>query len=600
MLRQRLQTGLLVGLLVLSGHVWASCGADALKISVVQGGGESSPLIGQTVTVEGIITLDSRDPGGWRGFYLQQADGETDNNPDTSDALFIYTDRAGGTLGTRARVTGRVKEYHGLTELTRVSDLTLCGSGPLPDAIPVQLPWPNQQLPEPLENMRVSLTRPLTLIGHYSFARYGELILADRPQVTPTEMRPPGPTARDLAQKQALNRLRLDDNRSTRNPDPLPWPAAQLAEGESIRAGDRIGGLIGILDYRFGHWRLQPTSDPELHRHNPRPEAPARSNGTTLRVVTLNLGNFFNGDGQDNDFENSRGARNKEEFAVQSSRMIAGLSALDADIIAAVEMENDGYGPDSAIADLATALGPDWRFVATPGATGSDAIRTDLLYRADRVRTLGQPLRLTSGAFAHRGRPPIAQLFQPLIDQGTSHQQKPVVRIVVPHLKSKACGGARGADKDQQDGQACYASRRSEAADALADWLDSMPEPENMTGTFAGLFAGNLVTGDLNSYAREWPIQRLEKAGLTNLIRARHQCRPDDCTQTTFRYQGRKGSLDYSLGSAPLLKYVVSAGVWQINAAEFLAIGYRGPIAAPADATWRSSDHNPVYTDLAL
>lgn len=597
----RLRTGLLVGLLALSGNLWASCGADALDISAVQGKGESSPLVGQTVTVDGIITLDSRHPGGWRGFYLQQADGKSDANPDTSDALFIYTDRAGGTVGTRVRVTGQVKEYHGLTELTRVSDLTLCGSGPLPDAIPVQLPWPNQQPPEHLENMRVTLTRPLTLIGHYSFARYGELILADRPQVTPTELVPPSPTAQKLAQEQALNRLHLDDNRSTRNPDPLPWPALQLAKGESIRAGDRIGGLTGILDYRFSRWRLQPGSDPEVHQHNPRPGIPAKPDGTTLRVVTLNLGNFFNGDGEGNDFKNSRGARSTAEFAAQTSRVVAGLSALDADVIAAVEMENDGYGPDSAIADLATALGPDWQFVATPGATGSDAIRTDLLYRADRVRTVGQPLRLTSGLFAHRGRPPVAQLFQPLIDkernnQERKNQEKSVVRIIVPHFKSKSCRGASGADKDQQDGQACYASRRSEAAAALADWLDSLPEPGNLTGTFAG----NLVTGDLNSYAREWPIQRLEKSGLTNLIRTRHECRPDDCTQTTFRYQGRKGNLDYSLGSEPLLEYVVSAGVWQINAAEFPAIGYRGPVSFPADAPWRSSDHNPVYTDLAL
>jgi predicted extracellular nuclease len=204
---------------------------------------------------------------------------------------------------------------------------------------------------------------------------------------------------------------------------------------------------------------------------------------------------------------------------------------------------------------------------------------------------VGQPLRLTSGTFAHSGRPPLAQLFQPLHDQ-----DRPVVRIVVPHFKSKACGGARGADKDQQDGQACYANRRSEAADALADWLDSLSEPQNPAGTFAG----TLVTGDLNSYAREWPIQRLEKAGLINLIRSRHECTRDDCSQTTFRYQGRKGSLDYSLGSAPLLDYVVDAGVWQINAAEFPANGYQGPVSAPADAPRRSSDHNPVYTDLAL
>lgn len=583
----RLVMGLLIGLMSLTGNVHARCGSDALTLSQVQGSGESSPLVGKTVTVEGVITLDSRHPGGWRGFYLQQSGPETDSNPATSDALFVYTDRSGGDTGSRVRVTGQVKEYHGLTELTRVSDLIVCGAGELPKATSIQLPWPGQQPPEHLENMRVTLTMPLTLIGHYSFARYGELILADRPQLTSTELLPPGPAAIEMTQAQSRNRLYLDDGSSARNPNPLPWPALLLRTGERVRAGDRISGLTGILDFRFGQWRLQPTGGPQVSDRSPRPDSPPKAASTTLRVVTLNLGNYFNGNGRGEGFADSRGARNAEQLAAQTSRLTATLHAMDPDVIAAVEIENDDYSDTGAIADLAQALGANWQFVATPGATGSDAIRTDLLYRTDRVRTVGQPLRLTGSAFSAKGRPPVAQVFQPIT--GTSQAR---VRIVVPHFKSKACRGAQGADKDQNDGQGCYARRRTQAAEALADWLGSLPEPDRMAGT--------LVTGDLNSYAREWPIQRLESAGLINLIRARHACRPDDCPQTTYQYQGRQGSLDYSMGSGALPDYVVDAGVWPVNAPEFPAIGYQGPIALPAGAPWRSSDHNPLYTDLAL
>lgn len=597
----------------MSGNLYAGCGSGALKLSDVQGSGDSSPLVGQTVTVEGIITLDSRQPGGWRGFYLQQPDGEADGNPQTSDALFVYTDRSGGKAGTRVRVTGQVREYHGLTELTRVSDLSVCASGQLPRAIPVELPWPGQEAPEHLENMKVTLTGSLTLIGHYSFASYGELILAAQPQTTPTELMPPGRSALELARKQELNRLHLDDGRSTRNPDPLPWPASQLARGEPVRAGDRLSKLTGILDYRFGKWRLQPINEPRLadpERRLPgsRPEAPDKATAATLRVVTLNLENYFNGDGRSvsresgesgEGFANSRGARNQKQLELQTSRLTATLTAMDADIIAVAEMENDDYTDTSAIATLAAALGPDWRFVATPKATGTDAIRTDLLYRADRVRTVGPPRRLTGSAFGYRGRPPVAQLFQPIGGKASG-----IVRIVVPHFKSKGCGGASGANKNQGDGQGCYARRRTEAAESLVDWLASLPEPgpfsDTAAGTFTGPFAGTLVTGDLNSYAREWPIQRLEDAGLTNLIRARHECSPESCPQTTYQYQGRQGSLDYSMATEPLLEHIVGAGVWPVNAEEFPAIDYQGPVRVPADVPWRSSDHNPLYTDLAL
>jgi predicted extracellular nuclease len=580
--------------MALSGNLHARCGSDALKMSDVQGSGDSSPLVGQTVTVEGILTLDSRQPGGWRGFYLQQAVAESDGNSTTSDALFIYTDRAGGSTGSRVRVTGQVKEYHGLTELTRVSDLTVCGPGRLPAATAVELPWPDQKPPEHLENMRVALTRPLTLVGHYSFPRYGELVLADQPQIIPTELLPPGQAAAAMAKRQALNRLYLDDGQSTRYPDPRPWPASQLARGEPIRAGDQVSEMTGVLDFRFGHWRLQPSREPRILDSNPRPDPPTKSASTTLRIVAFNLGNFFNGDGKGSGFKDSRGARNDKQLTQQTARLVAAMNAMDADVIAAVEVENDGYGDTSAIATLAAALGPDWQFVATPGATGTDAIRTDLLYRADRVQAVGPPLRLTGGNFGYRGRPPIAQVFRPIV--GQAEQQPASVRIVVPHFKSKSCGGAKGADKDQNDGQGCYARRRTEAAKTLVGWLASLPGPDEGESTFSG----NLVTGDLNSYAREWPIRRLEEAGLTNLIRARHECRPGDCPQTTYRYQGRTGSLDYSMGSESLLERVIDAGIWRINAAEFPAIGYQGRIGVPADSPWRSSDHNPVYTDLAL
>lgn len=59
----------------------SACGLAATAISTVQGDGSESPLAGQQVTVEGILTLDSRASGGFGGFYLQQADAETDNNP---------------------------------------------------------------------------------------------------------------------------------------------------------------------------------------------------------------------------------------------------------------------------------------------------------------------------------------------------------------------------------------------------------------------------------------------------------------------------------------------------------------------------------------
>lgn len=198
------------------------CGASATAISGVQGEQAHSPRVGQTVTVEGVITMDARHKGGFRGFYLQQADGETDDNPNTSEALFVYTDRSAGRQGQRVRVTGRVKEFHGLTELTDVDTLAVCGTGRLPEPVPVTLPWPDNQQPEHLESMLVTIVGELTVIDHYNLARYGELTLAANDQTIPTEFMEPGPSAEALFQSQQKNRLLLDDGKGCGIPDQCP------------------------------------------------------------------------------------------------------------------------------------------------------------------------------------------------------------------------------------------------------------------------------------------------------------------------------------------------------------------------------------------
>lgn len=574
----------ILSLLLVAGApaVAAVCGAPATAIHQLQGSGLSSPLTGQKVTVEGILTQDSRRPGGFGGFYLQQADAETDQNPATSEALFIYTRLGKGTPGQRLRLTGTVKEYHGLTELVDIRTLTVCRDAALPRPIEISLPWP--QPPESLENMRVRFTDPLTVIDHYNLAAFGELILAANDQVIATEYLAPGPKARRQSQRNDQHRVLLDDGKSIRNPEPGPWPASGLDHPHTVRAGDAITGIEGVLDYRFGQWRIQPDRQPRFKRLNARSEAPARPPGDSHRLMTLNLENYFNGDGQGGGFPTARGARNQSAFQQQSQRLVAAILQSDPDILAVTEMENDGYGPDSALAQLARQLGAAWTFVATPGQDGSDAIRTALLYRSDRVTPIDEANRPDPGRFSALDRPPVAQMFR---FPGSAQ----TVRVVVPHLKSKSCRNARSVNSDQQDGQGCFNHRRSQAANALLDWLTTLPQPDTLAGT--------LIAGDLNSYAREDPMQRFYNGGYTSLVHHFHPCDANRCEHHSYRYQGEKGSLDYVLASDALLPYVVNAQSWNINADEPRALGDgqstgRRAVSGP----WRSSDHNPVIMDL--
>ncbi|WP_228289208.1 ExeM/NucH family extracellular endonuclease [Marinobacter salinisoli] len=531
--------------------------------------------------MEGIITADSRAPGGWRGFYLQQADHETDRNPATSEALFVYTRHKAGKPGDRVRITARVKEHYDLTELVDVARLTVCGSPGLPAPIPVTLPW--RQPPESLENMRIRVDTPLTVIDTYELARYGALTLANSDPVIATEVQTPRPGQNKPSSVQ--HRLVLDDGSSREHPRPIPWPPGGLTESNTVRAGDQITGIAGTLDFRHGAWRLQPETTPAFLPANPRKPPPQRPDAQHIRVLTLNLGNYFNGDGRGGDFPTPRGAESPEDFREQHRRLVTALTAPDPDILALAEVENDGYGSNSAVAELARALGKPWRVVATPGQDGTDQIRTVLLYRADRVRAPGSPGRLASGPFQHRGRPPLGQVFQRLGGDAA-------VAVVVVHFKSKGCRNARGEDRNRGDGQGCYASRRQREAKAVLDWLEHWPAETKIAGT--------LVTGDLNAYAREAPLQLLEQTGFTSMVHHFHPCSATHCPHYTYRYRGAKGSLDYALASKNLKPRILGAQTWLINADEPPALSYQSTLNPASPIPWRTSDHNPVIVDIRL
>jgi predicted extracellular nuclease len=68
----------------------ASCPVPSEQVTsvpAIQGEGATSPLVGQSVTVRGVVTLDAQK--GLRGLYMQDARG--DGKAETSDGIFVFT-----------------------------------------------------------------------------------------------------------------------------------------------------------------------------------------------------------------------------------------------------------------------------------------------------------------------------------------------------------------------------------------------------------------------------------------------------------------------------------------------------------------------------
>lgn len=570
----------------------APAGDATVAIAAIQGDGPSSPLLGQRVAIESVVSASF---GGLGGVFVQDPRGDQDAS--TSEALFVRWsghERA-PSPGSRVRVEGVVAEFgeapHTLTGIAaeRIESL---GKAPLPAPLPLRAPpadW------EPLEGMRVRIDTPLTVTGNHALQRYGELAVAFGGRIwQPTELHPPGPKADALAKADAARSLLLDDGRSRENPRTL-WQLPQpLSADAPLRAGSRATGVEGVVDQRFGAYRIQPTAPFAAIEQAPRPAPPAIE--APLRLAVFNVLNFFDGDGHGGGFPTTRGASTPEAFAHQRDKLVAALLALDADIVALLEIENDGNGPDSSLATLVCALnaaqagdepGARYRHVATP-APGGDAIRVGLLYRPARVVLAGRTAQLDTGPFAYGSRPPLAQAF----DLGAG---APLV-VAVNHFKSKGgCDKATGANADRGDHQACFNGARVAAAEALAAWLARDP-----TGTGSPRV---LVVGDLNAYAAEDPLRALHAHGFRDTFAATGAT-PD----YSYVYQGRAGRLDHVLASEAALPLVTAVAAWHANADEATAFAYTAAAGTGTDATdgvayrpdpWRASDHDPLLVGLS-
>ncbi|MBF6023310.1 ExeM/NucH family extracellular endonuclease [Lysobacter niastensis] len=529
-----------------------------VAIGTVQGRDAASPRVAERVTVAGVVTLKAG--GGW---FLQDAG---DGDDATSDALWVDDPQglSAVTPGDRVQVSGEVAEQPagGGTRTAllhpQVRELGQ-GTAAVVDLTGTPADW------ERYEGMSVRFTEPLNLDGSHELERRGRVLasLGERPWQASERTAPGSAQWRAVESDNGRRQVWLQAT-------PDVWPAAM----SHARTGSRLQRVAGVLDESDAGRGLHLSVTPELLPAS-RPQPPQVEGN--LRVAALNLENLFNGDGHGGGFPTPRGARSPAELAAQLAKHVATLRGLDADVVALMELENDGYGPESSLASLVSALnadGGDWRPVNAGQGPGDNPIRVGLIYRAGRVRPQGKPATLEGGPFGPHSRVPMAQAFVPL-QRGRA--SGPAFVVAANHFKSKGCSGAEGADRDQHDGAACWNATRTESARRLDAWLKS--DPTKSGSDLA------IIVGDLNAYAQESPVRTLADAGWRDAFAVAGVASP-----YSYVYDGRIGRLDHALLSPSLSARLRGAAEWHSNADEPETSGYRDG----GDGPWRSSDHDPL------
>lgn len=614
------------------------------KISEVQGAGATSALVGQTVTVEAIVVGDFQngDADGKRnlnGFYLQEEAGDMDADAATSEGLFVFLGSLAGlpdvNIGDRVTVTGTVGEFGGSTQIT-ATNVSLMQADAVADindmAVEIDLlSTTATQRPstvansstsfvpdlEAYEGMLVTFPDTLTVTEQFNLDRFVEVRLTagDRP-MTYTHANEPD-IAGSIANLQdiAARSIVYDDGFNAENTPigNLDGFGPVYNTGNAPRMGDTATDVAGVLDFAFNAFRVRSIEDGAnvFEDTNPRPPEPAEVGGT-LKVGSFNVLNYFatldDGDTTAIGME-PRGANDTAEFDRQTEKLITALSALDADILGLVEIENDflpgaqGNAIEHLVEQLNVELGAGTYAWVNPGAqfVGGDAIAVGFIYKPDVVRVsfdssieilddTDLPADFVSqstvgGIFngVNTSRAALAVTFEEIASGGE-------FTAVVNHLKSKS-GAGTGADADQLDGQGAWQQQRELAAEALTTWIATDP-----TGSNDDDF---LVLGDLNAYFQEDTIDIFKSAGFENL----QETLLSDAY--SFVFDGQAGALDYILANSSLTGQVTGITEWHINADEADALDYNldfGRAAAIFDGTVpvRVSDHDPLLIGLDL
>ncbi|MEO1056059.1 MAG: ExeM/NucH family extracellular endonuclease [Actinomycetota bacterium] len=598
----------------------------AVKIHEIQGTGPSV-VITDLVEVQAVVTSLFTTDDVLSGFFIQEEDADADDDPQTSEGIFVACGAScpGVTVGDVVTVVGTPAESFDRSQIV-ASSISVTGTAPLPTATAITLPAPastsEEATFENTEGMIVTFPGTLAVSEYFQLGRFGQIVLTDtaRPFQYTHLNTPDVDGYAAFLDDLATRRIILDDDNSDQNdaisdgPDePYPYPGDGLELTNRFRGGDTVTDLAGVLDWGFGDWRVRPIQDGSpitFDADNPAPTTPEPVGGT-MSIASFNVLNYFTtidetasrdtGPCGPSGTLDCRGADSESELERQRDKIVAAILELDADVLGLVELENDG--DDASIADLVQGLnaiaGPNtYDYIAT-GFIGTDAIKVGFIYQPATAQPVGDFAVLDSSVdptfIDTKNRPALIQTFE---EVATGE----ALTVAVNHFKSKGSSCDDVGDPGLNDGQANCPVTRTTAAVALANYLATDP-----TGSGDPDF---MIIGDLNAYAMEDAIMALKDAGYTDLI---NEFNGDDAY--SFVFDGQLGYLDHALANASLLEQVTGVTEWHINADEVPLFDYNDeirdagedsferesaalPIYAP-DAL-RSSDHDPLVVGLAL
>ncbi|MDO5721523.1 MAG: ExeM/NucH family extracellular endonuclease [Actinomycetaceae bacterium] len=624
------------------------------SIAQIQGEGETSPVVDQTVTTTGVITAVLEGRG---GFAMQMKTAEVPADFNGSSGVFVKASTAGLDLGMEVTVSGQVAEVDGLTTINATA-VEVVAKDQGATVVVEERAFPRGEEARSYESMLIQPAGTYRVNGNAELAYNGQITLNDgeRPLLQATQAGLPGsPEAKEQAAYNDAHMLTLDDGSNQRfdvkffekfDPQP-PMELPFLVDGQP---GPTLGAEVTfhapvLVNYVDKSWVMDPVrtlpAQDLISFSAVREDAPAQLGGN-FTVATFNVLNFFTSLGVDatdvdkegnplcqptmNLYDNTepvsgnwdcprRGAWDKAGLHRQEVKIANAINKLGdagAQVVALQEIENAiKFGPDydAALKYLVEVLNSSdpsqgWEYAPAPAAMptygNDDVIRQAFIYKPAAVKLAGESVFLDDPAFvsAADARAPIAQSF-------THLESGKTVLVINNHLTYK--GGKVVGDDNANPGDTLGAAwdtgrnngDRTRQAQALAKFAPQQAATDGAQMT--------LLVGDMNAYAYETPIQTLVEAGYADLMNTNefpsaHSATPWD--EYTYSYRSTFGSLDHVMVSDAGMEWYVGHDVWTANAYEPQVYEYSRyrftGVPYYREDVFRASDHNAVIVAFQL
>ncbi|QFF98073.1 endonuclease/exonuclease/phosphatase [Psychrobacillus glaciei] len=582
---------------------------DSLQIHDIQGDGHSSSFDNKNVEgIQGVVTYSFTLNGSYY-YHIQTPDNLVDNNPNTSEAILLYSGNKSlsAKVGDLVSVTGKVSEYaydgyddRQTTDLktTQINvrddqggKVTIVKTG-------VALPAPiiideSKMTFEKIDSDNLTVFNPkVDAIDFWESIEGMRVQVGNVKAVSPQEN---GDlvTLLESAPTNSLHGGVLYEE-GKQNPNRIQFRLEPNGPGRDfeVATGDKFNGPItGVLGYSYQNFKIYVSLDEMKKAHTKGKASPEKTTivktEDKLTVASYNLENFSN---------------NKASTTDDKARKLARAIATDMqspDIVGVTEVQDNNGATvgdskaDQSYARLITAIkaagGVDYKYVNIDPENNQDGgapnanIRVGFLYNPQRVNlTEGIPhgnattavgykdgkltynpgrIDPTNSAFAS-SRKPLAAQFD---FKGES------VIVIANHWNSKS--GDTPLFGSIQPPEYKSETQRHKIANIVYKFVDDIKtkSPE----------ANVISLGDFNDYQFSQSLKIHEGNLMTNMIN-----KVETSDRYTYVYQGNSQVLDHILVTKNL-ESKTKIDILHINA-DF------------TDMAGRASDHDPVLVQIDI